>query len=59
MAQNYYNEEEENAREESLNNYKGVVLKKYSKKKVINSFPYVVLMDSVYSGDGNLTNMWY
>ena len=44
---------------ESLNNYKGVVLKKYSKKKVINSFPYVVLMDSVYESDGNLTNMWY
>ncbi len=44
---------------ESLNNYKGVVLKKYSKKKVINWFPYVVLMDSVYNGDGNLTNMWY
>ena len=44
---------------ESLNNYRGVVLKKYSKKKVINWFPYVVLMDSVYSGDGNLTNMWY
>jgi len=44
---------------ESLNNYKGVVLKKYSKKKIINSFPYVVLMDSVYESDGNLTNMWY
>jgi hypothetical protein len=44
---------------ESLNNYKGVVMKKYSKKKVINWFPYVVLMDSVYESDGNLTNMWY
>ena len=44
---------------ESLNNYKGVILKKYSKKKVIQSFPYVVLMDEVYKSDGNLTNMWY
>lgn len=44
---------------ESLNNYKGVVVKTYSKKKVMNTFKYVVLMDSVYNGDGNLTNMWY
>ena len=44
---------------ESLNNYKGVVMKKYSKKRVIDWFPYVVLMDSVYESDGNLTNMWY
>ena len=44
---------------ESLNNYRGVVMKKYAKSKVIKSFPYVVLMDSVYESDGNLTNMWY
>lgn len=44
---------------ESLNNYKGVVVKTYSKKKVRNTFKYVVLMDSVYNGDGNLTDMWY
>ncbi len=44
---------------ESLNNYKGLVVKTYSKKKVMNTFKYVVLMDSVYNGDGNLTDMWY
>ena len=44
---------------ESLNTYKGVVVKKYAKNKVMNNFKYVVLMDSVYNGDGNLTNMWY
>lgn len=44
---------------ESLNTYKGVVVKKYAKNKVMNTFKYVVLMDSVYNGDGNLTNMWY
>ena len=44
---------------ESLNNYRGVVMKKYAKSKVIKSFTYVVLMDSVYESDGNLTNMWY
>lgn len=44
---------------ESLNNYKGVVVKTYSKNKVMNTFKYVVLMDSVYNGDGNLKDMWY
>ena len=44
---------------ESLNNYKGVVVKKYSKKKVRDTFTYVVLMDDVYKSDGNLTDMWY
>lgn len=44
---------------ESLNNYKGVVIKTYSKKKIMNTFKYVVLMDDVYLEDGNLTDMWY
>lgn len=44
---------------ESLNNYKGVVVMKYSKKKIMNTFKYVVLMDDVYKEDGNLTDMWY
>lgn len=44
---------------ESLNNYKGVVVKTYSKKTVMNTFKYVVLMDDVYKEDGNLTDMWY
>lgn len=44
---------------ESLNNYNGLVVKTYSKKKVRNTFKYVVLMDSVYIDDGNLTDMWY
>ncbi len=44
---------------ESLNNYKGVVVKTYSKKTVMKTFKYVVLMDDVYKSDGNLTDMWY
>lgn len=44
---------------ESLNNYKGVVVKTYSKKKIMNTFKYVVLMDDVYLEDGNLTDLWY
>lgn len=44
---------------ESLNNYKGLVVKKYSYKKVMNYFTAVTLMDKVYQGDGNLTKMWY
>ena len=44
---------------ESLDIYGGVVLKTYSKKNVMKSFEYVVLMDSYYKKDGNLSNMWY
>lgn len=44
---------------ESLNSYNGVVVKKYSYKKVMNYFRAVTLMDKVYQGDGKLTNMWY
>ena len=44
---------------ESLNTYKGLVVKTYSKKKVMRTFKYVVLMDDVYKNDGKLTNMWY
>lgn len=44
---------------ESLNNYKGLVVKKYPKKSVRETFKYVVLMDDVYKQDGNLTDMWY
>ncbi len=44
---------------ESLNTYRGVVLRKYAKTKVGNYFTHVVLMEGVYKGDGNLTNLWY
>lgn len=44
---------------ESLNTYKGLVVKTYSKKKVMNTFKYVVLMDDLYLEDGQLTDMWY
>lgn len=37
----------------------GVVVKKYSKKKIFNEFYYVMLMDSYYKKDGNITKMWY
>lgn len=44
---------------ESLNTFGGVVIKTYSKKKVMKTFKYVVLMDELYKEDGNLTHMWY
>lgn len=44
---------------ESLNTYRGVVLKKYAKTKVDKYFTHVVLMEGVYKGDGNLTDLWY
>lgn len=44
---------------ESLNGYNGLVVKKYTYKNVMNYFKGVTLMDKVYQGDGNLTNMWY
>lgn len=44
---------------ESLPQYKGVVLNKYNKSKLKATFTHIMLMDSVYQNDGNLTNMWY
>jgi hypothetical protein len=44
---------------ESLPQYKGVVLNKYDQKKLKKTFTHIMLMDSVYQNDGNLTNMWY
>ncbi|MBO5095268.1 MAG: hypothetical protein J6B98_00125 [Bacilli bacterium] len=44
---------------ESLPQFKGVVLNKYDKTKLKKNFTHIMLMDSVYKKDGNLTNMWY
>lgn len=44
---------------ESLPQYKGVVLNKYNEQSLKNTFTHIILMDSVYEVDGNLTNMWY
>lgn len=44
---------------ESLNTFGGVVIKTYSKKTVMKTFKYVVLMDELYKEDGNLTDLWY
>lgn len=44
---------------ESLPNFKGVVVNKYRKEKLNYTFTHIMLMDSVYKEDGNLTNMWY
>lgn len=44
---------------ESLNTFDGLVVKTYNRKSVKKTFPYVVLMDSVYLEDGNITKMWY
>ena len=43
---------------ESLPNTKGVVIKKYTKKHAMELFVNIMLMDSVYKEDGNLTNYW-
>ena len=43
---------------ESLPNTKGVVIKKYTKKHAMDLFVNIMLMDSVYKEDGNLTNYW-
>lgn len=44
---------------ESLPQFKGVVMNKYTTKELIATFTDVMLMDSVYQNEGNLTNMWY
>ena len=44
---------------ETLPHLKGVVAKKYTKDKIINTFTHIMIMDNVYINDGNLTNMWY
>lgn len=45
---------------ESLNTTKGVVMTIVPKSKLVHNsiYKYVVLMDSVYASDGNLTSMW-
>ena len=37
----------------------GVVIIPYSKKNLFERYYYVMLMDSYYKNDGNLTKMWY
>lgn len=44
---------------ESLDAYYGLVVKEYKKEEMPDSWTYIMLMDSVYKEDGNLTNMWY
>ena len=43
---------------ESLPQTKGVVIKKYTKVYAMDLFENIILMDSVYKEDGNLTNYW-
>jgi hypothetical protein len=45
---------------ESLNTTKGVVMTVVPRSKLVHNsiYKYVVLMDSVYKNDGNLTNYW-
>lgn len=43
---------------ESLPQTKGVVVKKYSKVYAMDLFENIILMDSVYKKDGNLTEYW-
>lgn len=43
---------------ESLPNTKGAVVKKYSKTYAMDLFENIMLMDSVYKEDGNLSNYW-
>lgn len=44
---------------ESLPQYKGVVMNKYKKSELRDTFTHIMLMDSVYLNDGKITNMWY
>ena len=44
---------------ESLDTYEGLVVKEYKKSTLHEDWTYVMLMDSVYNEDGNITNMWY
>ena len=44
---------------ESLPQFKGVVLNRYKRAGLKATFTHIMLMDSVYKEDGNLTNMWY
>ena len=37
----------------------GVVMAKYPKSSIYNTYYYVMLMDSYYKEDGKLTKMWY
>ena len=43
---------------ESLPYLGGVIAKTYKKTKVADTFDHVVLMDSYYKNDGNLTDYW-
>lgn len=43
---------------ESLPNFDGVVANKYKKTEVMDTFPYVVLMDRYYKEDGNYTEFY-
>lgn len=44
---------------ESLDTYEGLVMKEYKKNELHTDWTFVMLMDSVYQEDGNITNMWY
>lgn len=44
---------------ESLDTYEGLVVKEYKKSTLHDDWTFVMLMDSVYNEDGNITNMWY
>ena len=37
----------------------GVIITKETKSSLLSKFPHVVLMDTYYKEDGELTNMWY
>lgn len=44
---------------ESLNTTAGVVITTVARNRLVgSSYKYIILMDSVYKNDGNLTNMW-
>lgn len=43
---------------ESLPQYKGLVVNKYDRKTLLETFTDVMLMDEVYLVDGKVTNMW-
>lgn len=44
---------------ESLDYYPGLIIRSYTKEKMVDIWTYIMLMDDVYKQDGKLTNMWY
>lgn len=43
---------------ETLDSFRKLVVKKYTKARNLYPFSHIVLMDTYYKEDGNYTQMW-